>query len=193
MFHLTDKLVESVEINGISYDVDMSFDNILRITDMLNDDQLDDATQIILGIQLLFNEPLDAPIEEQAEIFNQAYTALIGIEEKEVEYDLLGNPMPGQGEDEEQEGIYDIKQDAEYIYASFMQDYSIDLLEQQSKMHWYKFKALLNGLSETTKFKKVIEIRQMPLPTGKGSAKHRKEVEDLKKVYELKSDKAVSE
>lgn len=196
MFHLTDKLVESIEINGISYDVDMSFDNILRLNDMLNDDQLDDVTQIFLGIQLLFSGPLNMPIEEQAEVFNQAYHVLIGAEaEKEIEYDILGNPMPGQGQSEEdvQDTLYDIKQDAEYIFASFMQDYGIDLFEQQGQMHWCKFKALLSGLSETTKFKKVLEIRQMPLPTGKGSAKHRKEVEEMKKAYELKSSKAVSE
>lgn len=187
MFSLSDELVSSVEINGLIYEVDMSFDNILRLVDMLNDNELDDLTQILTGIEMLFDQPLDCPIEEQAEIFNQAYTALIGFDDdKELEYDLLGNLMPGQQEDESKDAVYDIRQDAEYIYASFMQDYGIDLIEQQGKLHWYKFKALLSGLREDTKFKKVIEIRQMPLPTGKGSGKHRKEVEELKKVYALK-------
>lgn len=186
MFSLSNELVNSVEINGLLYEVDMSFDNILRLVDILNDNDLDDLTQILTGIEMLFDQPLNCSIEEQAEIFNQAYTALIGFDdEKELEYDLLGNLMPGQ-ESEQKEAMYDILQDAEYIYASFMQDYDIDLIEQQGKLHWYKFKALLAGLREDTKFKKVIEIRQMPLPTGKGSGKHRKEVEELKKVYALK-------
>ncbi|WP_313469794.1 bacteriophage Gp15 family protein [Lysinibacillus sp.] len=187
MFSLSDELVSSVEINGRLYEVDMSFDNILRLVDMLNDNELDDLTQILTGIEMLFDQPLDCPIEEQAEIFNQAYFALIGFDdEKELEYDLLGNLMPGQEEDESKDTVYDIRQDAEYIYASFMQDYGIDLIEQQGKLHWYKFKALLSGLREDTKFKKVIEIRQMPLPTGRGSGKYRKEVEELKKAYALK-------
>lgn len=192
MFKLNEKLVESLKVNGKLYKVDMSFDNILRLNDMLNDQQLDDATQILLGIQMLFDDPLETPIEEQVKIFNQAYHALIGADvETEIEYDLLGNPMPQRGE-EEQEKIYDLKQDAEYIYASFWQDYGIDLFEQQGKLHWYKFKALLGGLSETTKFRKVLEIRQMPLPSGKDSSKQRAEIEKLKKAYALKN-KAVSE
>lgn len=189
MFTLTDTLVSSIEINGQIYEVDMAFDNILRLIDMLNDAELDDITQILTGIIMLFGEPLNCPIVEQQEIFNQAYIALIGFEdEKELEYDLLGNLMPGQ-ENEQKDAIYDIHQDAEYIYASFMQDYGIDLIEQQGKLHWYQFKALLAGLSEDTKFKKVLEIRSMPLPTGRGSGKHRQEVEELKKVYALKPRK----
>lgn len=192
MFELNKELVESIEINGKIYRVDMSFDNILNLTEMLGDKDLSDEVQILLGIEMLFDDPLEMPIEEQAFVFNEAYHALIGKSaEEDLEYDLLGNPMPQQNE-EEFEQLYDLQQDAEYIYASFMQDYGIDLIEQQGILHWYKFKALLTGLSDNTKFKKVIEIRQMPVPTGKGSSKQRAEVEKLKKAYALKN-KAVSE
>lgn len=188
MFTLTDKPIEQIQINGRKYDVDMSFDNILRLIDMLDDNELSDAIQIITGIQMLFGTQLDMPLAEQAEAFNEAYLSLIGAEQKEVEYDILGNPMPTQA-DGDNEVWYDFKQDAKYIYASFMQDYGIDLIEQQGKLHWYKFQALLAGLSEDTKFKKVLEIRQMELPTGKGSGKQRKAIEELKKAYELKPKK----
>lgn len=192
MFKLNEELVESIEINGEKYKVDMSFDNILNLTDMLSDKDLSDELQILLGIKMLFDEPLDMPIAEQAKVFFEAYQALIGNDaNRDLEYDLLGNPMPRQNE-EESEQLYDLQQDAEYIYASFMQDYGIDLIEQQGELHWYKFRALLAGLSDNTKFKKVIEIRQMPLPTGKGSSKQRAEVEKLKRAYALKN-KAVSE
>ena len=160
MFKLSDKLVSSIEINGKTYGVDMSFDNILRLTEMLNDLELSDEMHILLGIEMLFDDPLEMPIQEEVLAFK-------------------GAP-------------YDLEQDAEYIYASFLQDYGIDLFEQQGKLHWYQFKALLAGLSETTKFKRVLEIRQMPLPTGKNSGKHRAEVEKIKKAYALKN-KAVSE
>ncbi|MER2008439.1 MAG: bacteriophage Gp15 family protein [Psychrobacillus sp.] len=192
MFKLNEELVESIEINGKTYKVDMSFDNILNLTEMLSDKELSDELQILLGIKMLFDEPLDMPIDEQAKIFFEAYQSLIGNDaDKDIEYDLLGNPMPRHAE-EESEQLYDLQQDAEYIYASFMQDYGIDLIEQQGELHWYKFRALLAGLSDNTKFKKVIEIRQMPLPTGKNSSKHRAEVEKLKRAYALKN-KAVSE
>lgn len=192
MFKLNDELVEAVEINGKLFKVDMSFDNILNLIEMLNDKELSDETQIVLGIEMLFDDPLDMPIGEQVKVFFESYQALIGKDaESDLEYDLLGNPMPRQAE-EESEPLYDLQQDAEYIYASFMQDYGMDLFEQQGVLHWYKFKALLTGLSDNTKFKKVLEIRQMPLPSGKGSSKQRAEVEKLKRAYALKN-KAVSE
>ena len=191
MFKLNEELVEAIEINGKLYKVDMSFDNILNLTEMLGDKDLSDELQILLGIQMLFDDPLDMPINEQAKVFFEAYQSLIGNDaDRDMEYDLLGNPMPRQSE-EESEQFYDLQQDAEYIYASFMQDYGIDLIEQQGVLHWYKFRALLAGLSDNTKFKKVIEIRQMPVPTGKSSSKQRAEVEKLKKAYALKN-KAVS-
>lgn len=184
MFSLTKNLVESAEINGKTYNVDMSFDNVLRLIDMLNDALLNDALQVVVGVQMLLDTELDLPIEEQVKVFNELYKQLIGTGvQKEILYDLKGNPMPIQDEDEKKERLYDFKQDAEYIYASFMQDYGIDLIEQQGKLHWYKFKALLGGLSESTKFRKVLEIRQMPLPK---SGKQRAEVEKLKQTYALK-------
>lgn len=186
MFKLTDTLVNDVEINGRMYNLDMSFDNILSLIDMLNDKELNDAMQILIGIEMLIVEPLECSIDEKAKIFFELYESLIDVaKEDDVEYDIEGNPMPVQSKENEVD-IYDIAQDAEYIYASFMQDYGIDLFEQQGILHWDKFRALLAGLREDTKFKKVLEIRQMPLPTGKGSGEQRKQVEELKKAYGLK-------
>jgi len=186
MFKLTDTLINEIEINGRMYSLDMSFDNILSLIDMLNDKELDDVTQILTGIEMLVTEPLECPIEEKAEIFFKLYETLIdGNKEDDVEYDIEGNPMPVQSKEKEVD-IYDIAQDAEYIYASFLQDYGMDLFEQQGILHWDKFKALLVGLRDDTKFKKVLEIRQMPLPKGKGTGEQRKQVEELKKAYALK-------
>ena len=41
-----------------------------------------------------------------------------------------------------------------------MQAYGIDLIEQQGKLHWRKFKALLSGLPENTQFKRIVSVRQ---------------------------------
>lgn len=186
MFKLTDTLINEIEINGRMYSLDMSFDNILSLIDMLNDKELDDVTQILTGIEMLVTEPLECPIEDKAEIFFKLYETLIdGNKEANLEYDIEGNPMPVQSKEKEVD-IYDITQDAEYIYASFLQDYGMDLFEQQGILHWDKFKALLVGLRDDTKFKKVLEIRQMPLPKGKGSGEQRKQVEELKKAYALR-------
>ena len=178
-------LIETVEIDGKEYPIDLSFDNVLRLIDMLNDDRLDDITQIETGLYMLLGVQLDYPIDKKYEIFHQIFYTTIGKEAEENQpVDIEGNPMPQKKEDK----VYSIKQDAKYIYASFYQDYGIDLFEMQGKLHWEKFKALLEGLRSDTKFKEIIEIRTMELPTGKGTAKQRKKIRELKEIYKLKDE-----
>lgn len=186
MFDLAYPLDNSIEIDGKTYELDLSFDNVLRLIDMLSDKEIDDAAQIYLGIQMFLGEELERPIEEQADIFYKLFESTIGKEVEENQpKDIMGNPMP---QEEEEKKTYDLKQDAEYIYASFMSDYGIDLFEQQGKLHWYKFKALLGGLTDGSKFLRVIEIRTMELPKGKGTEKDKKKIQELKEHYALKGD-----
>ena len=44
--------------------------------------------------------------------------------------------------------------DMDLIFAAFMQQYGINLL--RTNMHWWEFKALLNGLNDDTKFVQVV-------------------------------------
>lgn len=175
-------LTDTVEIDGKTYKLDLSFDNVLRLIDMLNDKQLDDITQIETGLYMLLGVELDYPIDKKEEIFYQIFYETIGKEvEENIPVDIEGNPMPAKKE----EKVYSIKQDAPYIYASFYQDYGIDLYEMQGKLHWEKFKALLEGLRPDTKFKEIVNIRTMELPTGKGTEKQRKHIRELKEIYKL--------
>lgn len=185
LFDLAYPLDDTVVINGVTYELDMSFDNVLRLIDMLSDKELSDIVQIETGLKMLLGVELDCDIYEKEQIFHKLFKSTIGKDvEENVPVDIEGNPMPHQKE----EKVYSIKQDAEFIYASFYQDYGIDLFEQQGKLHWYKFRALLSGLRSDTKFKEVIEIRTMELPTGKGSDKQRKAIKELKEMYKLKED-----
>lgn len=182
-------LPNKVQIDGKDYELNLSFDNVLRLFDMLNDERLSDHLQVITGLRMLIgtNLPEYSP-KEQEEIFYQIFQEFIGKEaEKSIATDIAGNPLPQQNNKEKD---YDLEQDAPYIYASFMSDYKMDLFEQQGKLHWYKFKALLSGLTEGSKFIRVIDIRTMDLPKGKGSEaeKQRKRIKELKEYYKLKDD-----
>lgn len=188
MLQLAYPLTETVEIDGKTYELDMSFDNVLRLLDMLNDEELDDATQVNLGIEMLIGEQLKIDMQTKEKILSEIFSETIGKDAKEnVKRDILGNPMPTS--EEEKENPFSFKQDGEYIYASFMQDYGIDLIEQQGKMHWSKFKALLSGLRDDTKFKEVLKIRTTELPSGKGTEKERERLKKLKEIYKLKPEK----
>lgn len=185
---LYDKLPNEITVNKKTYKIDMSFNNILLIIDMMKDKKMSDLYKIITGLKMLFIEEPQLPLDEKVELWHKSFGTLVSDYKKEPDwqYDIKGNKIPVYREEKEQ--TLCLSQDAELIYASFLQDYGIDLFEEQGKMHWYKFLALINGLSENTTLKKVIQIRQMPLPSGKGSQKHRAEIEKLKKHYAIKKD-----
>ena len=177
-----------VEIDGKKYEIDMSFDNILRLFDLLKDKSLNDVTKIETGLIMLIDDSLDDyDTEEKADIFAQIFKNTVGGPKKKTQLvDLDGNPMPEMSEEDEK--VFDLAQDAEYIYASFMHTYQIDLLEMQGKLHWKKFKALLNGLSEDSIFSRVVGIRTAELPSGKGMQKERERLRKLKQKFALKED-----
>lgn len=56
------------------------------------------------------------------------------------------------------ERAFDFVLDGEYIVASFMAAYGINLTEVDY-MHWHVFKALFNGLPEESKMAQIIEHR----------------------------------
>lgn len=82
--------------------------------------------------------------------------------------------------------VLDFEEDGDYIYASFMQDYGIDLIDEQGRLPWKKFLFLFNGLSADTKIKQVMHIREMEIPEYNGkNQKHRQEIMELKSYYAL--------
>ena len=138
-------LADTVEFAGVGYEVNASFDTILRVFDMLDDDKMPDYLKIKCGLIMFLGDAeargLDLNLEEQGELFREILGRYVQIEQEE-QYDILGNLM--EGPRVQSEIYYDIKHDASAIYASFMQAYGIDLIEQQGKLHWRKFKRIVS-------------------------------------------------
>lgn len=78
--------------------------------------------------------------------------------------------------------MMDYEQDADVIYASFLREYRIDLLE--TGMHWYKFRALLNGLSDQSALAGRMRLREMD--TSKLKGKEKAKAEKAKRRVALK-------
>lgn len=188
MLNLAYPIDDKVNINGIEYVADVSFDNVLRLFDLIEDKDIRDEFKVNTGLLMLINDSLeDYEPQERTDIFIELFKNVIGSDVEESQpVDIDGNPMPVMPSDDKK--AYDLAQDAEYIYASFMHCYQIDLFEWQGKLHWKKFKALLNGLSEDSIFSRIVGIRTAELPSGKGTAKERERMRKLKGQYALKGD-----
>jgi len=182
MFTLTDPLEDEIEIEGKIYPLDLAFDTVLRFFDLMDDESFFDHEKINIAFKMF----VDTDDEFDFDVKYQAVKTI-------VETFIIRDESNGSDDGGTSKQLYDLKQDAEYIYASFLQEYGIDLIEQQGKLRWEKFLALLGGLRDNTRFKEIVWIRAAELPRGKGMEEERKRLRKLKQIYALKKDQKTKE
>jgi hypothetical protein len=172
---LTERFSDEIEFKGYTIKFNMVFDNILRVRELLKDPLFSNVEKVLILYEMLVinANKIDLSFNE----INQ----LIGFLFDQV---LFPNNGGSNGK-----SYFDFDQDAAIIYASFLQDYKMDLFEMQGKLHWQKFLALLGNLSDDTKFKEVVGIRaqKIPAPT-KYNQEERNRIIELKRIYRLKDD-----
>ncbi|NPC91224.1 hypothetical protein HOO54_02880 [Bacillus sp. WMMC1349] len=181
---LTDSFDDVIVLNGKEIPIDVSFDVVLRAFELGEDITFQDAEKwdIMAEMFAANNEDYEQMEPYEKIIFVQAVLEnFIKEDEDQEENQQQVSPY--------QEKYYDFVQDADFIYASFLFDYNIDLIEQQGRLHWRKFQALLNGLSEKTKFREVVGIRTQKI-TRDMSRKQVENLRRLKRVYALKAKTA---
>jgi len=190
MLESFDEFETEIEIDGAFYEVNMSFNNIYKFFNILKNPILSDAERVYYAVHRLIDTELDLEIEEMAEVLERLISDFINTDEEiEQHLDLEGNIMPTI----QKEPIYDLNHDGIYIYSSFIQAYNLDLFDVKDTLDWRKFKGLLLGLPEGTKFREVMEIRTRPYPKGKGSAEERKKLKELKQHYALPNTKTTGD
>lgn len=182
---LTDDLNEFIEMPLESGEVhtfyiNVAFDVALRALKLFEDAHLDLVDKVNTLWEMFienYDDEVNLSINDKEEVIIHIFSEYF---------------QPKQANAPPSKKVYDLDQDAEYIYASFLQDYNMDLFDMQGKLHWVKFLALLSGLSDKTKFKQVINIRTQELPKPTNHNKDEiKRLRDLKKEYALDEDKAV--
>ena len=144
---LNDLLPDSFEYEGVGYSIDLSFDNVLDVFEITARKDIADIEKIYLALALLID---DRELDSTTAIALYKHIEgefLAKAQRKAVQYDILGNEMPMFVGDGEERQHFSMAQDADLIYASFLAEYNIDLIEELGRLHWYKFQALLQGLS----------------------------------------------
>lgn len=78
--------------------------------------------------------------------------------------------------------IYDYEYDADYIYAAFLQQFSVDL--QGEPLHWWKFKAMFKALTDECEFVKIMGYRSIKI--NNNMTKSQKEFyQEMKRIHAL--------
>ena len=174
---LTKDYSNKIEFEGEQLTINDSYDNCLLFIEMLQDDELDTTTKIALGCDMM----TDAEFITHDMSVTHEIVKLNDLLER-----IIQHVFPNEGSQENVKKVYDFSKDGEMIYASFLQDYNIDLLDQKGNMSFQKFIYLLRQLSKDTPFKTALSYRLTKVPK---QTKHNKEqvehVKKMKKFYAL--------
>lgn len=90
--------------------------------------------------------------------------------------------------------IYSYEFDNELIYSAFKDQYNIDL-EEIDYLHWWKFKAMFNGLRSDNKIVEIMGYRAMDLSKikDKDMKKQYKQLQEENKLPDMRSEEEKEE
>ncbi len=189
MISLTNELEHSIVICSQIVEVDFTFDVVLKWYELLEDDSINDIEKTLIGFKMFIGETSEYDEQQIVEAMQSisAYlsqSAYGNFNDEEIEPEFEVEPeLPTK--------YYSYTKDAEAIYASFLFDYNIDLVNAQGVMHWDKFKALFNNLSEKSPFQRIVNIRQTDPNEYKDDPKAMQKIIEAQEFYRLEDEQNV--
>ena len=167
---------EYAEIDGKKYKINTDFRVAIECNEIAKDDSIGNLERAMAIIYKLYGEEGLDDIDNHSKLLELAQKYLScgkEIEETDEKPDM------------------DYNEDMDYIEASFMSDYHIDLAN--TKMHWWKFYNLMNGLSNSEfgnccVLNRVRNLRNFD-PKDIQDRKDREKIIKAKQSVELKSNR----
>jgi len=143
--NIYDPYPDTVELDGWVYELNLSYDRVLRVMDVQDLTELTPADKIELQARLLLRNEDDCPAstQDQARLISEALSLLPQSEKKSTERYI------------------DFHQDAAMIRSAFFR-VGVDLTREH--IHIQQFLELLADLPQDTALMRTVEIRAKPLP-----------------------------
>lgn len=163
---------EFIEIDNRQYKINTDFKVALACFEALEDDEINDVARMYAIISLLLG------VEKDGEIIvpdfnNEDLKKVVELLMKYLSCNNNDNTTINKKD-------MDFIQDKEYIYASLMTDYNIDL--ESKDMHWWKFCNLIKGLTDKCILNKVRDIRNTDLSEYKDIKTREKLIKAMESV-----------
>ena len=169
-----------VKIGDKYYKINTDFRVGLECNRIAQDENITDYERALAIIYLLFG---DEGLND-----TQNHVKLLELARK---YLQMGKDMSNNKKGKYEQPDFDYEEDYDYIVASFMYDYHIDL--NNTRMHLWTFWNLLNGLSNSEFgscciLSRIRNLRNYDTSQIK-DPKERKKVEEMKEQFALKRNK----
>lgn len=173
---LVDKL--PTEYEGLK--VDTNFRSFILFELLMQDRQLSKKEKIMLSLNLFYDE-IPQDIKKGIDGIVWFYTR--GKEIKQNKNDSIRK--------ESQKKIYSFEYDADLIYTAFLDQYGVDLNDIEY-LHWFKFKAMFEGLKNDNKICEVMGYRAIDINKIKNKDEKNK-YKKLQREWALPDDRTEEE
>ena len=168
--------IKKIQIEDTIYEANVDFRNAIRCNEIAQDETIGDFERVLGIICILFGPEALDNTKHHEKLLKWA-----------LNYLSCGKKI----EDTKEQPDMDYVEDMDYIEASFMSDYQIDL--ENTKMDWQKFNKLINGLSNSELgnccvLNRIRNLRNFDVSTIK-DAKERQKIAKVKEEFALKKYK----
>ena len=177
---LIDRLPKTVVIGGKDVPIRTDF-RISMMFELLMTDEARTEKEKIIGALNLYYKELPSDLNEAAEQIIWFYKC--GKEENEYTKKLAESRS-------ERKRVYSFDYDDDYIYAAFLGQYGVDL--NKARMHWWKFRAMFNGLTDDNEFVKIMSYRAIDI-TKDMSKSQQDFYRKMKRIHEIPQSKEEQE
>lgn len=176
MLSLYEPLRSEYEYGSQTYKIDLAFDNVLRFYKLLDDKEFSYEEIVETAFEMFFGS-----YPKNADFALAAF--------KDISDYISREPYGNDGDATPSNPVkyYSFTQDAGAIYASFYEQYGMDLVDQEGKLHWDKFRALFAGLGPKTYFQRIVQIRMKD--TSKLEGQELTDTLQAQNYYELDENK----
>jgi hypothetical protein len=171
---LIDKLPTDYE--GLK--INTNFRSFILFELLMQDNEISQKDKILLTLSYFFDE---RPKDVKKAIEGVLWFYRCGEKEKH-------SKSGGSGK---QKQIYSFEHDAKYIYSAFLDQYGIDLNEIDY-LHWFKFRALFEGLKSDNKICEIMGYRAIDLNKIKDK-EEKKKYRKLQREFALPDNRSKEE
>lgn len=150
---LIDELPQSVFVDGEEFEIITDFRTSILFELLMQDDEVEDTEKTVKALHLYYPE-----IPENIEAAVEAILWFYGCGKEKT-----GKKRENQAA-RSRERIYSFDYDDDYIFAAFLRQYGVDL-QSIEYLHWWKFRAMFNSLTDDNQIVKIMQYRSMDIPS----------------------------
>lgn len=187
---LIDSLPTTIDVQGVRYPINWNFRTSILFELLMFNDEISEKQKGLKILKLYFDDKVILNFNENnlEEVFEQI-TLFYSCGKKNILTNCYENDCTDDSAFNKK--IYDYNFDAEYIYSAFLQQYNIDL-NKIKNLHWWKFKAMFNSLTEDCKFVQILNYRSIDINKIKDN-EQKEFYKKMKTIYALPLSKSEKE